>query len=177
MTEKLTIARNWLPRYTGMALDEIGDYILLTNFRSYLNRFATRFDCEIHGADRPMPAATNSHGLTMIHIGMGSANAATIMDLLSARSPRGFCCWANVEDSSSLRKSGTSFCPSRPSAVKAPATIIFLPKSPPCPLSNCISSCPKRSLLMAMNTAPGWSIPPTGGSGNTTRPFWSAFRR
>jgi AMP nucleosidase len=89
MTEKLDIAKNWLPRYTGMALDEIGDYILLTNFRSYLNHFAARFNCEIRGVDRPMPAATNSHGLTMIHIGMGSANAATIMDLLSARSPKG----------------------------------------------------------------------------------------
>jgi hypothetical protein len=32
MTDKLDIARNWLPRYTGMALDEIGDYVLLTNF-------------------------------------------------------------------------------------------------------------------------------------------------
>jgi len=30
MTEKLDIARNWLPRYTGLALDEIGDYVLLT---------------------------------------------------------------------------------------------------------------------------------------------------
>jgi AMP nucleosidase len=89
MTEKLDIARNWLPRYTGLGLDEIGDYILLTNFRSYLNRFAARFNCEVRGVDRPMPAATNNHGLTMIHIGMGSANAATIMDLLSARSPRG----------------------------------------------------------------------------------------
>ncbi|MEZ4599078.1 MAG: AMP nucleosidase [Syntrophotaleaceae bacterium] len=89
MTEKLDIARNWLPRYTGSTLDEIGDYVLLTNFRAYLNRFAARFNCEIRGVDRPMPSATNSQGLTMIHFGMGSANAATIMDLLSARRPRG----------------------------------------------------------------------------------------
>jgi len=89
MTEKLDIARNWLPRYTGLALDEIGDYVLLTNFRPYLNKFAARFNCEIRGVDRPMPAATNAHGLTMIHFGMGSANAATIMDLLSARTPSG----------------------------------------------------------------------------------------
>lgn len=89
MNEKLEIARNWLPRYTGLALDEIGDYVLLTNFRSYLNSFARQFDCEIRGAEWPMPAVTNARGLTMIHIGMGSANAATIMDLLSARSPKG----------------------------------------------------------------------------------------
>ena len=36
-----------------------------------------------------MSAATNSAGLTMIDYGIGSANAATIMDLLIARDPRG----------------------------------------------------------------------------------------
>lgn len=36
-----------------------------------------------------MQAATNRDGLTIINFGIGSANAATIMDLLSARSPKG----------------------------------------------------------------------------------------
>lgn len=36
-----------------------------------------------------MQAATNDHGLTIINFGIGSANAATIMDLLSSREPRG----------------------------------------------------------------------------------------
>ncbi|WP_299429783.1 AMP nucleosidase [uncultured Meiothermus sp.] len=89
MKEKLEIARNWLPRYTGMPLDEFGDYILLTNFSDYVERFAARFDCEVHGEGRAMQAATNSAGLTIINFGMGSANAATIMDLLSARMPKG----------------------------------------------------------------------------------------
>ena len=35
-----------------------------------------------------MQAATNDHGITIINFGMGSANAATIMDLLTAISPR-----------------------------------------------------------------------------------------
>lgn len=86
---RLEIARNWLPRYTGMALDDFGDYILLTNFSDYLTRFAQRFDCEIIGHDRAMQAATNAQGLTMINFGIGSPNAATIMDLLSAREPKG----------------------------------------------------------------------------------------
>jgi AMP nucleosidase len=85
----LQIARNWLPRYTGMPLEGFGDYVLLTNFRNYLENFANRFNCEIHGEGRPMQAATNSHGLTLINFGIGSANAATIMDLLSAREPKG----------------------------------------------------------------------------------------
>ncbi len=87
--DRLEIARNWLPRYTGMPIDEFGDYILLTNFHDYVDRFANRFDCEIHGIGRPMQACTNSNGLTIINFGIGSANAATIMDLLIARQPKG----------------------------------------------------------------------------------------
>ena len=34
MSERLRIARNWLPRYTGMPLEQFGDFVLLTNFRS-----------------------------------------------------------------------------------------------------------------------------------------------
>jgi AMP nucleosidase len=89
MKTKLEIARNWLPRYTGTHLDEFGDYILLTNFHDYVTRFAEKFGCPIKGDGRPMQTATNSHGLSIINFGMGSANAATIMDLLVARSPRG----------------------------------------------------------------------------------------
>ncbi len=87
--DRLAIARDWLPRYTGMPVDRFGDYILLTNFHSYMHRFAKRFNCEIHGEDRPMQAATNADGLSMINFGIGSPNAATIMDLLSARNPKG----------------------------------------------------------------------------------------
>ncbi len=36
-----------------------------------------------------MQTATNSNGLTIINFGMGSANAATIMDLLVAKKPKG----------------------------------------------------------------------------------------
>lgn len=86
---KLDIARNWLPRYTGTSIDEFGDYVLLTNFKDYIERFADRFDCEIRGKDRPMQTATNDIGLTIINLGMGSPNAATIMDLLTAREPKG----------------------------------------------------------------------------------------
>ena len=89
MPDRLEIARNWLPRYTGMPLDKFGDFILLTNFQDYVDRFAERFDCEIFGDDKPMKAATNNDGLTIINFGIGSANAATIMDLLSARAPKG----------------------------------------------------------------------------------------
>jgi|TARA_B110000495_G_scaffold203564_1_gene227907 AMP nucleosidase len=85
--DRLAIAKDWLPRYTGMPIDKFGDHILLTNFDYYVTQFAERFGCDIYGEGRPMQAATNSSGLSIINFGIGSANAATIMDLLSARDP------------------------------------------------------------------------------------------
>ncbi|MCB9858231.1 MAG: AMP nucleosidase [Phycisphaerales bacterium] len=86
---KLEIARNWLPRYTGMAIDDFGEYVLLTNFSHYVQHFAEQFGCDIQGIGRPMQAATNSAGLTIVNFGIGSPNAAIIMDLLTARAPEG----------------------------------------------------------------------------------------
>lgn len=70
-----------------MELDQFGDYILLTNFHNYVTEFATRFDCQVFGKDRPMQAASNDQNLTIVNFGIGTANAATIMDLLVAREP------------------------------------------------------------------------------------------
>ncbi|TFH00044.1 MAG: AMP nucleosidase [Calditrichales bacterium] len=89
MRTKLEIAQNWLPRYTGTQIDEFADYILLTNFHNYVDLFAEKFGCEVKGEGKPMQTATNSHNLSIINFGMGSANAATIMDLLVAREPKG----------------------------------------------------------------------------------------
>lgn len=80
---KEEIVSNWLPRYTGTPLHEFGQYILLTNFINYVKMFADQFDVEIKGLDKPMQTAT-AHGITIINFGMGSAMAATVMDLLSA---------------------------------------------------------------------------------------------
>ena len=85
---KSELTSNWLPRYTGMPLEQFGSYILLTNFSDYVDTFARNFDCHIYGEGRPMQAATNRNGITIINFGIGSANAATIMDLLTAVSPK-----------------------------------------------------------------------------------------
>ena len=87
MNTKEEIVNDWLPRYTGTEKDVFGDYILLTNFRNYLTEFATITGAEIAGIGKPMPTCTHD-GITMIDFGMGSANAATIMDLLSAIKPK-----------------------------------------------------------------------------------------
>ncbi|MGE5410970.1 MAG: AMP nucleosidase, partial [Clostridiales bacterium] len=89
MKTKLDIAKNWLPRYTGTQIDEFGDYLLLTNFHNYVTKFAEEFNCEIKGIGRPMQTATNNNGLTIVNFGIGSPNAATIMDLIVARQPKG----------------------------------------------------------------------------------------
>ncbi|MBP1682815.1 MAG: amn, partial [Ignavibacteriaceae bacterium] len=88
MKTKLEIAKNWLPRYTGTQINELGDYMLLTNFQNYVEKFANRFKCEIKGIGRPMQTANNTSGLSIINFGIGSANAATLMDLLVARKPK-----------------------------------------------------------------------------------------
>ena len=87
MKTKKEIVDNWLPRYTGKTLEEIGSYILLTNFTSYVEKFAHRFDVPVEGIDKNMPNAT-ANGITIINFGMGSPNAATIMDLLSSIKPQ-----------------------------------------------------------------------------------------
>lgn len=81
------IVKNWLPRYTGMPLDKFGRFILLTNFYRYLESFARTYHLTVYGEGGPMQAATNQSGITMINFGIGSPNAATIMDLLSSINP------------------------------------------------------------------------------------------
>lgn len=87
MKDKQEIVSNWLPRYTGLALSDFGNHILLTNFSGYLDTFARLTGAEVVGRDKPMPSASFD-GITMINFGMGSANAATMMDLLSALPPK-----------------------------------------------------------------------------------------
>ncbi len=87
MKTKEEIVQNWLPRYTGQALEDFGTHILLTNFRGYLELFASYQNVPIVNPNANMPCAT-SNGITMIDFGMGSPNAATIMDLLSAVKPK-----------------------------------------------------------------------------------------
>ena len=87
MTTKEQIVQDWLPRYTGTPLDEFGEYILLTNFINYVTLFAERFGVEVKGSGRAMQTAT-ANNITIINFGMGSAMAATVMDLLSAIEPK-----------------------------------------------------------------------------------------
>lgn len=87
MKTKQEIVENWLPRYTGEKLENFGKYILLCNFHNYVDMFAEWYGVDVIGKGKPMQCAT-ADGITIINFGMGSASAATCMDLLSAIEPK-----------------------------------------------------------------------------------------
>lgn len=88
MKTKQEIVENWLPRYTLHPLEDFGELILLTNFNNYVDLFCDKFSIPrpSHAANMRMASAD---GITIINFGMGSPNAAIIMDLLSSVNPRG----------------------------------------------------------------------------------------
>ena len=87
MKSKEEIVHDWLPRYTGLALEDFTPYILLTNFSHYLELFAEKFNVPIQGLDKPI-SSVRAGGITLMNFGMGSPMAATVMDLLTAVSPK-----------------------------------------------------------------------------------------
>jgi len=87
MKTKEEIVENWLPRYTGMKLEDFGSHIVLTNFSYYLHLFCEWNNVELADPTANMPAVTAGN-ITMINFGMGSPNAATIMDLLFSVHPK-----------------------------------------------------------------------------------------
>ena len=87
MKTKKEIVENWLPRYTGRELENFPKYILLTNFEYYLDLFSEMYHEPIIGIDKTMPNVSHED-VMLINFGMGSPNAAIIMDLLGAIHPK-----------------------------------------------------------------------------------------
>ena len=87
MKTKDEIITDWLPRYTDTPLRSFGKYILLVNFEDYLHMFSKWYNVPVRGLDKPMQTVT-AEGITLINFGMGSPNAATVMDLLGAVKPQ-----------------------------------------------------------------------------------------
>jgi AMP nucleosidase len=84
---KLEITSNWLERYTKQKKEAFSPYILITNFNDYVDLFCDYFGVERPGYEANMRVA-NAGGMTMINFGMGSHNAALIIDLLSSINPK-----------------------------------------------------------------------------------------
>ena len=139
MENKLDIAKDWLPRYTGMPLDEFGHHILLTNFSDYVENFANKFNSDIYGEKKPMQASTNSDGLTIINYGIGSPNAATIMDLLVACNPSGVLFLGKCGGLKQRSEIGNFILPIAAIRGEGTSNDYFHLKFQPCLHLNCIS--------------------------------------
>jgi AMP nucleosidase len=87
MKDKNEIVSNWLPRYTGVPLEASATTSCSPTSAATCTASRAWTGAPVVGLDRPMPSAT-ADGITMINFGMGSANAATVMDLLSALPPK-----------------------------------------------------------------------------------------
>lgn len=86
METKEQIVSDWLTRYTGVPLADFGRYVLLTNFQRYVDIFAEITKADMQGLNKPMSSATKEN-ITIINFGIGSPNAALVMDLLTAIQP------------------------------------------------------------------------------------------
>lgn len=87
MNSRQEIVENWLQRYTKQSLESFGKYILLTNFNNYVDIFCRQCGIEPTSYEGNMRAVT-ADNITMINFGIGSPNAALVMDLLSAIKPQ-----------------------------------------------------------------------------------------
>lgn len=85
--EQIDLAKVGLQRYTGLNVEDFGKYIILCNFKHYMKSFAEHYGVKINGEDRAMQVAT-ANNISLINFGMGSPNAASIMDLLTAITPK-----------------------------------------------------------------------------------------
>lgn len=87
MKTKKEIVENWLPRYSGTELKDFGEYIILVNFNRYVELFAEWHQVAVMGEGKAMSSAT-AKNITIINFGMGSPNAGTIIDLITAVHPK-----------------------------------------------------------------------------------------
>ena len=168
MKTKQEIVENWLPRYTDRKLEDFSDHILLTNFTKYVELFAEHFDAPILGLRNSMPNASGG-GITIINFGMGSSNAATIMDLLSAVMPKAVLFLGKCGGLKRANSLGDYVLPI--AAIRGEGTSNdYLPPEVP--------SLPAFSMLRAISSAirdkghdywTALSTPPTDGCGSTTR--------
>lgn len=132
---KQEIVANWLPRYTGQPLADFGEYILLTNFSSYLDSFCEMEDTAVVDPNANMPCATAGN-ITAINFGMGSPNAATIMDLLTAVRPKATLFLGKCGGLKEINKLGDIILPLAAIRCEGTSDQYFPPEVPALPTFN-----------------------------------------
>ncbi len=135
MKTKEEIVKNWLPRYTQRQLEDFTDYILLTNFTNYVEIFAEWFNVPILGRDANMVNAS-ANGITIINFGMGSPNAAIVMDILSAINPKAVLFLGKCGGLRSKNKVGDYILPSAAIRGEGTSNDYFPPEIPALPAFN-----------------------------------------
>lgn len=142
MKTKQDIVENWLPRYTNRPIEEFTDYILLTNFNNYVEKFAEWYKVPVLGRDATMTNAS-SNGITIINFGMGSPNAALIMDVLSAIQPKAVLFLGKCGGLKDKNKTGDYILPSAAIRGEGTSNDYFPPEIPAMPafsLQRAVSS-------------------------------------
>lgn len=165
MKTKEEIVANWLPRYTKRNLEDFGEYILLTNFNKYVEIFANQFNVPILGRDANMISAS-AEGITMINFGMGSPNAAIIMDLLGAIQPKACLFLGKCGGIDKKNQLGDLILPIAAIRGEGTSNDYFPPEVPALPafmLQRAVSSS-IRDKVVTIGLVP--YIPPTAVSGN-----------
>lgn len=136
---KEEIVANWLPRYTKRPLEDFTPYILLTNFNHYVELFAAKYGVPIVGKDGNMPNAS-ANGITIINFGMGSPNAALIMDMLSAIAPKAVLFLGKCGGLREKNKIGDYILPSAAIRGEGTSNDYFPPEIPALPAFNLLRS-------------------------------------
>lgn len=135
MKTKDEIVKNWLVRYTKRELKDFTPYILLTNFNNYVELFAKEFDVPVLGKDGNM-ANASANGITIINFGMGSPNAALIIDLLSSISPKAVLFLGKCGGLKDKNKVGDYILPSAGIRGEGTSNDYFPPEVPALPAFN-----------------------------------------
>lgn len=135
MKTKDEIVANWLPRYTKRPMAEFTEYILLTNFNNYVEKFASWYNVPVLGRDGTMLNAS-ANGITIINFGMGSPNAALIMDILSAINPKAVLFLGKCGGLRSKNKIGDYILPSAAIRGEGTSNDYFPPEIPALPAFN-----------------------------------------
>jgi AMP nucleosidase len=135
MKSKNEIVKDWLSRYTRRQLEDFTQYILLTNFNSYVDLFASINEVPVLGKDGNMPNAS-ADGITIINFGMGSPNAALIIDILSAISPKAVLFLGKCGGLRAKNKIGDYILPSAAIRGEGTSNDYFPPEIPALPAFN-----------------------------------------
>ena len=169
MKTKQEIVQNWLPRYTGLSIDEIGSYILLVNFSNYVKLFAEWHDVPVRGQDRNMMSAT-ANDITIINFGMGSANAATVMDLLMASHPKACLFLGKCGGLKQKNKLGDLILPIAAIRGEGTSNDYMPPEVPAMPAFSLQKAVSELSAITLVTTGRVRSTRPTDVFGSTMKP-------